>query len=182
MVLEHENAEFDEAPCALVALDLPHPHVMSRPCCLMPVARHHGRGPTPMQTALPVPERTRPRAWPMPPAFPASVVSASTISAPASSRRRWRVRPGGNHQFAKLLHLPVLQFRRLVSERFQFGVIVAWFAHVSSFPVARCRCGKDSFTGAECSNVVGTVWHVPVPAESFSREGTHLRRGRSILP
>src|SRR5262249_45939821 len=36
---DDEAAEFDEMPRALAAPDLPRAHVMSRPCCLMAVAR-----------------------------------------------------------------------------------------------------------------------------------------------
>jgi len=71
-----EAAEFNEMPRALAALDLPHAHVMPCPCGLMPVARRpvapercQRRGQVPEQIAATAPERTRPRAWPMPPSF-----------------------------------------------------------------------------------------------------------------
>lgn len=74
--LDDETAEFDQMPRALTALDLPCAHVMPRPCRLMPVARRPVaperrpcRGQAPMQFAAPGSERTRLRAWPMPPSF-----------------------------------------------------------------------------------------------------------------
>ena len=70
--LDDETAEFDEMPRPLAALDLPCAHVMSRPCRLMAVARRpvapehrQRRGQVPVHFAAAVPERTRPRAWPM---------------------------------------------------------------------------------------------------------------------
>src|SRR4051812_28197929 len=73
---DDESAEFDEMPCALATCDLPSTHVMSRLCGLMPVARR----PSVQERCLccaellvhfaaPGFERTRPRAWPMPPFF-----------------------------------------------------------------------------------------------------------------
>ena len=74
--LDHETAEFDKVARALAAIDLPCAHVMPRPCGLMPVAlrlvapeRRRHRGHLPMQFAATLPERTRPRVSPMPPAF-----------------------------------------------------------------------------------------------------------------
>ena len=40
-----------------------------------------------------------------------------------------RIGPGGDDQFAELLHLTVLQFFDLVFQHFQFGVKVTWLAH-----------------------------------------------------
>src|SRR6201993_1180131 len=61
-------------PRALAALDLPRAHAMSRPCRLMAVACRpvapeccQCRGQLPVYFAAPDPERTRTRAWPMPP-------------------------------------------------------------------------------------------------------------------
>jgi hypothetical protein len=69
---DDEAAEFDEMSRALAAFDLPRPHVMSRPCGLIPVARRSvalERRPCCGQLlahfAAPGFERTRPRAWPI---------------------------------------------------------------------------------------------------------------------
>jgi len=71
--LDDEAAEFDQMPRSLAALDLPCPHVMPRPLCLMPVARRpvalerrQCRGQMPEQIAATGPERTQRRASPMP--------------------------------------------------------------------------------------------------------------------
>src|SRR5262245_33217826 len=71
---DDEAAEFDELPRAPTALDLPCSHVMSRPCGLIPVARRSVAqerrpccGQLLVHFAAPDFERTRPRAWPMPP-------------------------------------------------------------------------------------------------------------------
>lgn len=79
-------------PCALAAFDLPGAHVMSRPCRLKPVARRPvafggraRRRHLPEQVAAICCEKMRPRASPIPPLLSSSFVSASKISAPASS-------------------------------------------------------------------------------------------------
>src|SRR3546814_1666603 len=43
------------------------------------------------------------------------------------------VRAGCDHQFAELLHLSLLEQSRLVVERLQFRIVVAWLAHSPSF-------------------------------------------------
>jgi hypothetical protein len=65
---------FDQMPRALAALDLPRAHVMPRSCHLMAVAgrpvapeRRQRHGQVPEQIAATGLERTRPRAWTMPP-------------------------------------------------------------------------------------------------------------------
>ena len=72
----YEAAEFDEMTRPLAAFDLPCAHVMSRPFGLMsvvcrPVAqeRRQRRGQLLEQFAAIGSERTRPRAWTMPPSF-----------------------------------------------------------------------------------------------------------------
>lgn len=66
---DDEATEFDKMPRALAAIDLPRPHVIPRPCGLMPVARRSVaqerrpcRGQLSEHFAAAVPERTRPRA------------------------------------------------------------------------------------------------------------------------
>jgi len=73
---DDEAAQFDEVPRALAALDLPGAYVIPRPCCLIPVACcpvapecRQRRGQLSVQIAATGFERTRPRAWPMPPSF-----------------------------------------------------------------------------------------------------------------
>src|SRR5579883_2518933 len=73
---DDEATQFDKMPRALAAFDLPRTHVMPRPCGLMPVARrlvaqqrHPCSGLLLAQFAAPGFERTRLRAWPMPPSF-----------------------------------------------------------------------------------------------------------------
>src|SRR6185437_15118848 len=79
--LDDETAEFDEMPRALAALDLPRAHVMPRPCRQIAPARRQCRGQFPVHFASPVPERTRLRAWTMPPSF------RCPLSRPARSAR-----------------------------------------------------------------------------------------------
>src|SRR5690606_24329445 len=74
--LDDETAELDQVARAPATLDLPVPHVMPRPCRLMPVAhrpvapeRHCCRDQTLMQIAGTCRERTLPRARPTPLSF-----------------------------------------------------------------------------------------------------------------
>src|SRR5436190_19392736 len=86
---DDKAAEFDEMPRALAALDLPRAHLMSRPCGLMPVARRsvaQERRPCCGQFLVHFAatgfEKTRPRAWPMPPSC------RPLLSRPERSARR----------------------------------------------------------------------------------------------
>ena len=54
---------------------------------------------------------------------------ASAAYRSASRLRDERIGPGGDHQFAKLLHLAGFQFPRLVFQRLQFRIVIPWFAH-----------------------------------------------------
>lgn len=72
--LNHEAAEFDQVPRPPAAFDLPGAHVMPPPRSLMPVAhrlvaveRRQRRDQAQRQIAASGSERTRRRAWPMPP-------------------------------------------------------------------------------------------------------------------
>ena len=177
--LDDEAAEFDQVPRALAALDLPCAHIMPRPCCLLTVARRpvaperrQCGAQLPVQFAAPGSERTRLRAWPMPPSFRRPLVSVSTISAPASSSTL-SICPGGDDQFAEPLHLAALEVARLVLKCFQFSIKVPWLAHLVSVGVDGEMIVEPP---AQCCKVARTTWDGVVPPENFSREGALIRR------
>ena len=134
--LDDEAAQFDQVPRALAALDLPCAHIMPRPCCLLTVARRpiaperrQCGAQLPVQFAAPGSERTRLRAWPTPPSFQASFVSAQHDQRACQFIGTKAICPGSDDQFAELLHLAALEVARLVLKRFQFPVEIPRLAH-----------------------------------------------------
>src|SRR3546814_13595700 len=70
------------------------------------------------------------------------------------------VRAGCDHQFAELLHLSLLEQSRLVVERLQFRIVVAWLAHSPSFRhrrTAQLR-SEERRVGKECVSTCRSRW------------------------
>ena len=131
---DDQAAEFDEVSRAPTALDLAGAHVMPRPCGLMPVARRLVAperrpccGQLPVQFGAPVPERTRPHAWPMP--LRGLLRLGQHDQRAGQFIGAERVSPRGDDELAKLLYLAALEVTSLVLKCLQFGIKVPWLAH-----------------------------------------------------
>jgi len=129
-----EAAKFDQMPRALAAFDLPCAHIMPSPCGLMPVARRLVAperrpccGQLPVQFGAPVPERTRPHAWPMP--LRGLLRLGQHDQRAGQFIGAERVSPRGDDELAKLLYLAALEVTSLVLKCLQFGIKVPWLAH-----------------------------------------------------
>ena len=178
--LDDEAAQFDEMPRVLAALDLPRAHLMSRPCGLMAVARRpvaQQRRPCCGQFLVHFAatgfEKTRPRAWPMPPSCRPLLSRPERSARRPSSLALSASAPVAMTSSPSCCTLRLLRSRALSPSAFSSASKSRGSRIVVSVSVDGEMIVEHP---AQSSKVVRTSWDAVVPPENFSREGALIRR------